>query len=65
MLLQRCFEWEVIMDRLGKPIEERIRELLSERAAEHSPPPDPVEVRRQLEWRLSEEKYQEWRLRLL
>jgi hypothetical protein len=53
------------MDRLSKPSEERIRELLSERVAQHRPLPDPDEVRRQLEWRLSEQKYQEWRLRLL
>jgi hypothetical protein len=53
------------MDRLSKPMEERVRELLSARAAQHGPPLDLVEARRQLEWRLSEEKYQEWRLRLL
>jgi hypothetical protein len=53
------------MDRLSKPMEERVRELLIERAAQHRPPLDPVELRRQLEWRLAEEKYQEWRLRLL
>lgn len=53
------------MDRLSKPMEERVREVLEEAAAKHKPPPDPSEIRRQLAWRLSEEKYQEWRLRLL
>ena len=53
------------MDRLSKPSEERIREVLGKRAALHDPPSDPVELRRQLEWRLSEQRYQEWRLRLL
>jgi hypothetical protein len=53
------------MDRLRKSMEERIREVLNQSAAQHRPFPDPVEVRRQLEWRLSEERYQEWRLRLL
>ncbi len=53
------------MDRLGKPMEERVREVLNQAVAQRRPLPDPAEVRRQLEWRLSEEKYQEWRLRLL
>ena len=53
------------MDRLGKPLEERIQEILKLAASQHKPIPDPEEVRRQLKWRLEEEKYQEWRLRLL
>nr|WP_314629229.1 hypothetical protein [uncultured Noviherbaspirillum sp.] len=53
------------MDRLSKPIEERVREVLEEAANQHKPAPDPSEIRRQLAWRLSEERYQEWRLQLL
>ena len=53
------------MDRLSKPSKERVREWLNQGVAQHRPPPDPVEIRRQLEWRLSEQKYQEWRLRLV
>lgn len=53
------------MDRLSKPSEERIREVLAKRAALHDLPPELAELRKQLEWRLSEERYQEWRLRLL
>jgi hypothetical protein len=53
------------MDRLSKPSEERIRELLSEKVAQDRPLSDLDEVRRQLEWRVSEQKYQEWRLRLI
>jgi hypothetical protein len=53
------------MDRLSKPMEERVREVLNQAESQHKPPPDPAEIRRQLEWRLSEEMYQEWRLRLV
>ena len=63
--LQRCSEEELIMDRLGTPSKEEVREWLREGVAQHRPPPDATEIRRQLQWRLSEEKYQEWRLRLL
>jgi hypothetical protein len=63
--LQRCFEEEVIMDRLGIPSKEQVREWLREGVAQHRPPPDAIEIRQQLQWRLSEEKYQEWRLRRL
>jgi hypothetical protein len=62
--LQRCFE-EVIMDRLGTPSKEQVREWLSKGVAQHRPPPDLIEIRRQLAWHLSKEKYEEWRLRLL
>jgi hypothetical protein len=53
------------MDRLSKPSEQKIHELLSERSAQPSPPPDPIEQRRQLEKRLEEQRYQEWRWRML
>ena len=63
--LQRCLRQEANMDRLGKSLEELIREVSSQAEVQRKPPPDPAEIRRQLEWRLSEERYQEWRLRLL
>lgn len=53
------------MDRLGKLVEVRIREVLKQTTAQHKPPPDPAEIRKQLQWCLEEETYQEWRLRLL
>lgn len=53
------------MDRLGIPSKEQVREWLREGVAQHRPPPDAIEIRQQLQWRLSEEKYQEWRLRQL
>jgi len=63
--LQCCCEWEVIMDRLGKPSEEWIREWMIRGAAPRHSPLDPAEARRQRERQLREQKYQEWRLRLV
>ena len=53
------------MGQLITPSKEQVRQWLSDGITQHRPPPDLLEIRRQLEWRLSEQKYQEWRSRLL
>jgi len=53
------------MDRLSKPSDEWIREWMIRSAAPRYSPIDPAELRRQREQQLVEQKYQEWRLRLV
>lgn len=53
------------MDRLSKPSDDWIREWMIRGAARRQPAPDPAETRRQLEQQLREQRYQEWRLRLV
>jgi hypothetical protein len=53
------------MDRINKPSDDWIREWIMRSAAQRHPPTDPVETRRQHEQQLREQKYQEWRLRLV
>jgi hypothetical protein len=56
---------EFIMDRLSKPSDEWIRDWIARGAVQRHLPPDPAETRRQREKQLQEQKYQEWRLRLV
>ena len=53
------------MDRLSKPSDEWIREWMARGAVQRHLAPDPTEIRRQREQQLREQKYQEWRLRLV
>jgi len=46
------------MVRSIKPAKEQVREWLRERIAQHCPPPDLHEIRRQLGWDLKEQLYQ-------
>jgi hypothetical protein len=59
------FEQEAAMYRSIKPAKEQVREWLREGIAQHRPPPDLHEIRRQLGWDLKEEEYQAHRLRTL
>jgi hypothetical protein len=53
------------MDQLSKPSDDWIREWMRKGAAQRHSPLDPAETRRQREQQLREQKYQEWRLRLV
>jgi len=53
------------MDRLSKPSDEWIREWMIRGATPRHSVLDPAELRRQREQQLVEQKYQEWRLRLV
>jgi hypothetical protein len=59
------FEQEAAMYRSIKPAKEQVREWLREGIAQHRPPPDLHEIRRQLGWALKEEECQAHRLRTL
>ena len=59
------FEQEAAMYRSIKPAKEQVREWLKEGIAQHRPPPDLHEIRRQLGWDLKEQEYQAHRLRTL
>jgi hypothetical protein len=37
----------------GKPSKEQVREWLRHETSQHRPPPDPNEIRRQLDWFLT------------
>jgi hypothetical protein len=49
------------MGRSSKPTKEQIREWLREEAMQHRPPPDPNEIRRRLDWFLTEHEQKESR----
>jgi hypothetical protein len=44
----------MVMDRINQPSKEQMREWLRERQAEHTPPPDAAQIRRELGWKLTE-----------
>jgi hypothetical protein len=45
------------MYRSNNPCREQVREWLRQEVAQHRPPPDPWEIRRQLGWDLVETEY--------
>lgn len=49
----------------NKPSREQIREWLRQEIGQHRPPPDPVEIRRQLGWNSVETEYDDRCLRRL
>lgn len=57
--LQRCFDREAAVYRSSKPSKEQVREWLRQETTQHRPPPDPNEIRRQLDWFLTEREYKE------
>jgi hypothetical protein len=63
--IEVLFEQEAAMYRSINPAKEQVREWLREGIAQHRPPPDLHEIRRQLGWGLKEEEYQAHRLRTL
>jgi hypothetical protein len=47
------------MYRSSKPSKEQVREWLRQETTQHRAPPDPSEIRRQLDWFLTEREYKE------
>jgi hypothetical protein len=55
--IEREFAREVAMYRSNNPCREQVREWLRQEVAQHRPPPDPWEIRRQLGWDLVDTEY--------
>ena len=47
------------MDITAKPTKEQVREYMQRQAAEHRPPPDMKQIRRELGWDLEQQRRKE------